>query len=162
MELHRQPSGFASYRNLGYAWLALCAAFALHITDEALTGFLSVYNPTVVGLRNRLGYWPMPTFEFRLWLTGLIVAVVLLTGLTPLLFRGKRIVRPLFYLFAIIMLLNGIAHIAGTIAGRTVPEVRFSRPMPGFYSSPFMIAASVYGLLQLRKTARPHKTEGPS
>jgi hypothetical protein len=31
----------------GIAWIALCLAFALHIIDEALTGFLSVYNPTV-------------------------------------------------------------------------------------------------------------------
>jgi hypothetical protein len=162
MEPDRQPCGFAANRNLGYSWLFLCAAFALHITDEALTGFLSVYNPTVISLRARLGYWPMPTFEFRTWLTGLIVAVVLLTALTPLLFRGERTVRPLFYLFAIIMLLNGIAHTAGTIAGRTVPEVHFSRPMPGFYSSPVMIAASVYGLVQLRKTSRAHKSEGPS
>jgi hypothetical protein len=29
------------------AWVGLCAALALHVTDEALTGFLDVYNPAV-------------------------------------------------------------------------------------------------------------------
>jgi hypothetical protein len=149
-----------SGRKLGYSWLALCVAFALHVTDEALTGFLSVYNPTVLGLRARLGYWPMPTFEFRPWLTGLTVAVLLLALLTPRVFRGDRWIRPLFYLFAMIMLLNSLAHTAGTVLGRTVPEVHFARPMPGFYSSPLMFAASVYALVQLRRTAI--NSEGPS
>ena len=27
------------------AWLALVVALALHVADEALTGFLDVYNP---------------------------------------------------------------------------------------------------------------------
>jgi hypothetical protein len=29
----------------GNAWLVLCAALAIHVADEALTGFLSAYNP---------------------------------------------------------------------------------------------------------------------
>lgn len=40
----------------GWAWVALCAALRLHIADEASTGFLSVYNRTVVELRRALPF----------------------------------------------------------------------------------------------------------
>jgi len=144
-----QPS-----RRLAIAWVALCLAMAVHVADEALTGFLVVYNPTVLALRERLGYWPLPTFGFREWLRGLIIANVVLFALTPFVFSGTRWIRPLFYTFAVIMLLNGLGHTAGTIAGRTVGSVHFPRPMPGFYSSPFLLAASMYSLVQLRRTSQ--------
>ena len=147
----REPGLF----RLGIAWVLLCLALAAHVTDEASTGFLAVYNPTVVSLRARLGFWPMPTFEFREWLTGLIVAVVVLLALSPFVFRGSPWIRPLFYFFAVIMLANGLGHTAGTIFGRTVASVRFPRPMPGFYSSPHLLAAAVYAFVQLRRTRPP-------
>jgi hypothetical protein len=146
------PSNLNPNFKLGMAWVALCLALALHVADEALTGFLSVYNPTVQGLRERIGYWPMPTFEFRNWLTGLITAVLMLLALSPFVFRGARWIRPLFYFFAVVMIANGLGHTAGTVFGRTISSVRFSRPMPGFYSSPFLLAASVYALIQLKRT----------
>jgi len=31
-------------RGFGRAWFALTVAFALHVLDEAVTGFLAVYN----------------------------------------------------------------------------------------------------------------------
>jgi hypothetical protein len=151
----REP--VASNRKLGIAWVLLCLSLAVHVTDEALTGFLSVYNPTVVGLRNKLGFWPMPTFEFRDWLTGLVLGFLILLALSPLVFRGSRWMRPLFYFFAIIMVLNGLGHTAGTILGHTLSSIRFSRPMPGFYSSPLILAASIYALVQLRR-ARQQRT----
>ncbi len=140
--------------SLGRAWLLLCFALAAHVADEALTGFLSVYNPTVASLRARFPWWPMPTFGFKEWLAGLVAAVVVLLCLSVFAYRGARWMRPLAYVFAIIMLANGLAHTAGTIAGRTVAAVRFPRPMPGFYSSALLIAASVWLLIQLRRTAR--------
>jgi len=139
-------------RKLGTAWLLLCAAFAIHTADEALTGFLAVYNPTVVALRERLGYWPMPNFEFREWLTGLIVALVVLFVCSPFVFGGHRWIRPVFYFFAIVMLFNGLGHSYFTVLGHTVSSVRFPRPAPGFYSSPFLLITSVYALIQLRRT----------
>jgi hypothetical protein len=137
---------------LGWAWLALCGALALHVTDEALTGFLSVYNPTVLALRSRLGWWPMPTFQFREWLAGLIALVCVLFLFSPLFFSTGWPIRPLAWIFAALMALNGVGHTLGTIAGRSVASVHFSRPMPGFYSSPFLIAASLWTLLELRRT----------
>ncbi|HLB89486.1 MAG TPA: hypothetical protein VJK29_17660 [Terriglobales bacterium] len=143
----REPSTF----KLGVAWVALCLALAIHVTDEASTGFLSVYNPTVLALRAKLGFWPMPTFEFREWLTGLIVADVVLLALSPFVFRGSRWIRPVFYFFAVVMVFNALGHTAATILGHTVSTIRFPRPAPGFYSSPFVLAAAVYGLVQLKR-----------
>src|SRR5882757_679133 len=86
---------------LGFAWLVFCCALALHVADEALTGFLSVYNPTVLAMRVRFGFWPMPTFDFRVWLTALIIGIVVLVALSPFAFRNARWIRLLSYFLAI-------------------------------------------------------------
>lgn len=79
-------SKFRGLRNFGCAWLFLCLAFVAHVADEALTHFLDIYNPTVLAVRASNPWFPMPTFEFREWLTGLIVANVILLLLTPFAF----------------------------------------------------------------------------
>lgn len=144
---------FPRNRQLSYAWILLCLALGLHIFDEATTGFLGIYNPTVIALRERLGWWPMPNFEFGEWLTGLIVGCVVLLGLTGFVSRGAKGTRGLAYGFAILMLFNAAGHTLATIFGQTVASVTFPRPAPGFWSSPFMAAAAVYLLVQLRKSA---------
>lgn len=141
-------------RSLGYAWIALCLALCLHVFDEATTGFLAVYNPTVTALREQLGWWPMPNFAFGDWLAGLIIVCVVLLLLTPLVVRGVPGTRALAYIFAVIMLLNAGGHTLATIFGRTVANVTFPRPAPGFWSSPFMAAAAIYLLYQLRRSVR--------
>src|SRR6267378_3455891 len=79
MSVGSEPGGQG---NFGLAWLLLCLAFCAHVADEALTGFLGVYNPTVLAMRSQYQWFPMPSFEFRDWLTMLIVAniVLLLAG----------------------------------------------------------------------------------
>ena len=139
-------------RSLGRAWILLCFALALHIFDEATTGFLRVYNPTVLALRERLGWWPMPTFEFGEWLAGLIVACVVLLALSGAVSRGAKGTRLVAYIFATLMLLNAASHTLATIFGRTVESVTFPRPAPGFWSSPIMAAAAIYLLVQLRRS----------
>ena len=62
--------GDSSNRPLAHAWILLCLGLALHVYDAATTGFLKIYNPTVTALRERLGWWPMPTFQFGPWLSG--------------------------------------------------------------------------------------------
>lgn len=135
---------------LAWAWILLCLALAAHITDEAATGFLSVYNPTVMAIRERVPWLPLPIFRFDAWLGGLIVADLLLFSLSVFLFRGAKWMRPICWAFAVIMLMNGIGHTLGTIFGRTVASVTFPRPMPGFYSSPLSLAASLYLMYRLR------------
>ena len=143
-----------SASGFGSAWFALCVAFALHILDEATTGFLDVYNPTLSVLRERWGWFPMPTFEFREWLIMLMVGCALLFCLTPVAARGMRGLRPLAWIYAAIMFLNGLGHTLFSILGHTVASVTFSRPAPGFYSSPFLFIASVWLMFRLRRTAR--------
>ncbi|MGD0162972.1 MAG: hypothetical protein ABSB39_10945 [Candidatus Sulfotelmatobacter sp.] len=149
----RQAPPALSASGFGSAWFALCVAFAVHILDEASTGFLAVYNPTVTVLRERWSWFPMPALEFRVWLTGHVVVCVLLFCLTPVAARGMSGLRPLAWAYAVIMFLNGVGHTIGTILGHTVASVTFPRPAPGFYSSPFLFAASVWLMVRLRRTA---------
>lgn len=137
----------------GLAWFVLTVAFALQVTDEASTGFLSVYNPTVTAMRTRWGWFPMPTFEFREWLMGLILGVLLCLALTPLSARGARWLRPLAWFYALLMFFNGMGHTLFTILGRTVESVTFPRPAPGFYSSPFLFVGSVWLMVSRWRTA---------
>jgi hypothetical protein len=141
-----------SFFKLGLAWVLMWIALAVHIADEAFTGFLAVYNPTALALRSKFGFWPMPTFEFRGWLIGLVAAILLLALLSPWAFRNTRWLRPLYYFVVVTGILNGLGHTLGTLLGHTVSSVRFPRPAPGFYSSPLLLIVSIYGLGQLRKT----------
>ena len=143
--------GFAagSRGQLFWAWISLCLALALHVIDEASTGFLQVYNPSVRALRQRWPWLPFPVFTFGVWLAGLVLAVVVLLCLSIFVLRGARWMRPIAYGFAFLMLANGLGHIVGTILGRTVGSIRFPRPMPGFYSSPILLLASLYLLYEL-------------
>ena len=117
------------------AWLFLVAALALHVLDEALTGFLDFYNPLVLQLRESLGFWPMPTFTFGVWLSGLVALVVILTVLTPAVRRGATGTRLVSWVLAVIMLGNGIAHLAGS--------VYYRRWLPGATSAPLLLVASI-------------------
>jgi hypothetical protein len=145
------------------AWFALTIAFALHVFDEATTGFLSIYNPTVTALRARFAWFPMPAFEFREWLVGLSVAVAFCFALTPLAATNARWLRPLAWFYALIMFFNGMGHTLFTILGRTVATVTFPRPAPGFYSSPFLFIGSVWLMRRLWQTAtRNSRRESPT
>lgn len=146
-----EPSQTAS--GFGRPWFALTVALALHVLDEATTGFLAVYNPTVIAIRARWRFFPMPTFGFREWLIGLMAGVLLCFALTPAAARGVRWLRPLAWFYALMMFFNGMGHTVFTIVGHTVPSVTFSRPAPGFYSSPFLFVGSVWLMMRLWQTA---------
>ena len=149
-----ETSSSAGY---GRAWFALTVAFALHVLDEATTGFLQVYNPTVIAMRARWAWFPMPTFGFGEWLVGLIIGVLFCFALTPLAARGARGFRPLAWFYALLMFFNGMGHTVFTILGHTVSSVTFSRPAPGFYSSPFLFIGSVWLIVRLWQTGKPQE-----
>lgn len=140
--------------NFGLAWILLCFAFCAHVADEALTGFLPVYNATVLAMRSQYKWFPMPTFEYRDWLAALSIANFVLLFLTPFAFRNVRWLRPLAYLHAGVHLLNGMGHTLATILGRTVSSVPIPRPAPGFYSSPLLLACSIYLFIRLHASRR--------
>jgi hypothetical protein len=126
----------------GWAWVALCLALAVHVADEALTDFLFVYNPTVKALRQRWRFFPLLTFSFKVWLSGLIAAVVVLFALSPFAFGVAKWLAPLTYCFAVFMIINGLQHIAASIYMR--------RLMPGTYSAPLLLICAMYLLVHIR------------
>ena len=130
----------------GAAWLSLTIALALHVWDEAAHDFLALYNPTVVAIRSRFPFLPLPTFSFGFWLGGLCAAVAGLLLLSPLAFRGKRWMRFLAYPYSVLMLLNGLQHLAGS--------VYFGRLLAGAISSPLLIAASIALFTATRRAER--------
>jgi len=135
-----------SARRHGLAWIGLSLALALHVADEAMNDFLSVYNPMVRRIREQLPLLPLPTFEFEGWLAGLILAVAVLLAVSTLVFRGQRWTIPASYVFGGFMCLNALGHFAGSIA--------FRRPMPGLCSSPLLLAAALW-LIVCARERRP-------
>ena len=122
-------------RRCGIAWLGLATALAIHVTDEALTGFLPLYNSIVREIRESYLFVPLPTFTFPFWLGGLIVAVLILFLLSPLVFAGRTSVRYVSYALSILMILNGLGHISASLYWGTLA--------PGVYSSPVLLLAAV-------------------
>ncbi len=143
-----------SASGFGNQWFALSVALAVHIADEVFTGFLGVYNPTVLILRQRWGWFPMPVLSLHQYLVSHILVCFILFCLTPLAARGMPGLRPWAWAFAVIMFLNGLGHTVGTGFGHTVAAVHFSRPAPGFYSSPLLFAAAAWLMIRLRRTAQ--------
>ena len=131
----------AGASRFGLAWVALCGALAIHVVDEALTDFLSVYNPAVQAIRARFSFLPLPTFTFPVWLGGLITVTILLFALSPAAFRGEPAMRPAAYVFGVVMAGNGLLHLVGSAYMR--------KAMPGVYSAPLILAAAVYLLAML-------------
>ena len=95
-----------------------------------------MYNSTVRTIRARFPFFPLPTFTFRVWLTGLVLAVVVLASLTPFAYRGAGWMRPIAYALGIVMAGNGLLHLVGSVYMR--------KAMPGVYSAPVILGAAVY------------------
>ena len=131
----------AGASRFGLAWVALCGALAIHVADEALTDFLSVYNPAVRAIRTRFPFLPLPTFTFPVWLGGLITVTILLFALSPAAFRGEPAMRPAAYVFGVVMAGNGLLHLVGSAYMR--------KAMPGVYSAPVILAAAIYLLVSV-------------
>ena len=134
-------------RGWGLAWLALTISVALHVWDEAAHDFLSIYNPTVEAIRTRWPLIPLPTFTFGVWLAGLSVAIVGSALLAPAAFQGRAWLKVVAYPYGVIMLLNGVQHIAVSLF--------LAKPMPGVLSSPLLLISSAALLVATRRATRP-------
>ena len=130
-------------RRWGFAWLGLVAALALHVTDEAVNGFLPLYNRVVTDARRSMPWFPMPTFTFEGWLTGLVTGILVLLALSPLVFAGHRWLRPVAYIFSALMAANAVGHTAVSLYSGTWA--------PGVYSSPVMFFAAVVLFTETRR-----------
>jgi hypothetical protein len=123
----------------GLAWLLLCLALAVHVAEEALTGFLPVYNQAAHAIRELFPFLPVPTLSVTVWLSATIGLVAGLSALAPFAFRGLRFMRVATFGLALIALANVTGHIGGSIFAGS--------PMPGVYSTPLLAAAGIYGLI---------------
>lgn len=92
-----------------------------------------------MALRADRPWLPLPVFRFDVWLGGLIAGIALLALTSVFVFRGARL---------------------ATVLGRTLAGIRLTGAMPGVYSSPVLLIASVYLLLQLWRT-KPGATAIP-
>jgi hypothetical protein len=125
------------------AWILLCAVLAVHIADEALTGFLDLYNPTVHGMHQRMHWLILPTFSFPVWISLLALAVIGLLILSRCVGRGLNWTVPASYAFAAVMFANAIAHL-----GFSIYKTQW---MSGAYTSPLLLAASIYLAIETRR-----------
>ena len=125
------------------AWIFLVSALAIHVFDEAITDFLPFYNFLVPNLKNRLGFFPMPTFTYEIWLTGLIVAIITGYALIPIVNRGRKLIRIIVLVIGFIMVANSLGHMIGSLY--------FGKLLPGFWSSPILLAAAIYTIVQAFK-----------
>ncbi len=130
----------------GWSWIALSLALALHVWDEAAHDFLSVYNPTVRAIREQVPFLPLPTFSFGIWLTGLILAVLVLLLLSGFAFQGARWLKPISYALAVLIIGNGMLHLLASAYKREM--------VPGVYSSPVLIGAAIWLIVELRKSGK--------
>ena len=126
--------------------MALCGALSIHVADEALTGFLDFYNPTVRALREKYPWLSLPAFSFDVWLSLLIFAIVMLIASSFFVWKGRWAMRPISHVFAAVMLSNGLLHIAHSLYMQEL--------MPGVYSSPLLIAGSIVLIVYTRAYQR--------
>jgi hypothetical protein len=115
-------------------WLIMMVAIALHVFDEAVTAFLPFYNQVVLNLRESIGFFPMPTFSFSIWLSGLIIMIVVGFAITPAIARGKKAMKILTTTLGVLMILNACSHMIGSIY--------MGRLLPGFWSSPLLFVSA--------------------
>ncbi|MCX6601177.1 MAG: HXXEE domain-containing protein [bacterium] len=131
-----------SGKRLGNAWLYLTAALILHVLDEAIHNFLDVYLETVFAISAKLPGLPLPIFTVSSWITMLVVLTAFLLLLAPFAYREQGPIRLYAKVFAVIMLLNGLVHLLGSVV--------FNRLLPGIYSSPLLL---LFALLLFRRAA---------
>ena len=132
------------------AWMGMCGALAIHVADEALTGWLDWYNPTVRAIREQyrivLLSILLPTLTFEIFLSLLIFAVVSLTAVSWFVWKGRWAMRPISHVFAVVMLTNGLFHIGHSIY--------MGELMPGVYTSPLLLLASIALIVHTRAYQR--------
>lgn len=114
-----------------HAWMLLCAALAVHITDEATTGFINLYNPAVVAMG-----LPALQMTFPLWIGLLALGVAGLLILSIWVRRGTFWTIQAAYAFSFLMGSNALAHL--------VYSLHRGAWMSGAYTSPLLLAAAAW------------------
>jgi hypothetical protein len=140
------------------AWTFLFAALALHVVDEASSGFLPFYNGIVEDLRARLGSFPMPTFTFPVWISGLTLTVLVGFLVVPLVRKGGRLWQAIAFVFGVLMIANALGHLLGSLyMGWWIPGSR-SAPIL-FLTAMWLVGKAMIG--DWRKAVFVESTSSP-
>jgi hypothetical protein len=118
------------------AWVALTVALAVHVADEALHDFLAFYNPLAMSLRDMLLWTWMPTFEFSVWLGGLICAVAALLSMSWFAFYGARWMIWASIPYGVLMCGNGLLHLSAS--------AYLQKQVPGVWSAPLLAVCGAW------------------
>ena len=120
------------------SWLALCAALAFHVFEEAK--YVREFAPTISILRD-LFPW-LPPFSYETWLVNNVGTVAVLTALTWQVHKRKPLMRPASYAFALFTIITAMSH------SLWVPSSG-SALAPWMTAAPFLLAASLLLLLAI-------------
>ena len=126
----------------GRVWLVLCLALAVHVVDEALSGFVPQANNLLRGIAREFQLSGAPQLSFAGWLVVVSVAVLLLLMLTGSVSRRASMTRLFPHAVAWVLLANGLGHIAVSVS--------VGRMMAGVLSSPLLLLVSIWALARLR------------
>jgi len=130
-------------RNLGFPWLVLCLALAVHVAEEIGGGFLPAYQLALESMRRLVPYVELPHVSLTVWLGASIGFVAVLAVLAPLAYRGARGMRTLMLWLIGLALANVAGHVAGSVLA--------GRPMPGVYSTLALAGACTYAIVADRR-----------
>ena len=120
------------------SWLALCAAFAFCIFEEAQ--YVREAAPTISFLRD-LFPW-LPPFSYEFWLVNNVGTIVVLTALAWQVHRRNPLMRPASYAFGRFTIVTSMSH------SLYVPSSE-SALGPWMTSAPILLAASLLLLLSI-------------
>jgi hypothetical protein len=134
---------------LGYAWLALTLAFAIHVLDEADRDFTTIYQPLATAVRARFPHVPFPQLTFGGWLASLAVVVIVLLAISSAVFHAGPAVRRVAYAYAALMAANACAHVIGTLQATQV--------VAGTWSGALLLLASAVLFVAARRAAPGHR-----
>jgi hypothetical protein len=126
------------------SYLILVGSLILHVIDEAINHFLDFFNLLVIKLKEHLTIFPFPVFTFKIWITGLTLAIIILIIITRFIQRRNRFAFVITRIFAVLMIINGLGHIAFSIY--------YKRIIPGMLSSPVLIFFSIYFIYQVQQS----------
>lgn len=133
---------------LGYAWLALTLAFAIHVLDEADRDFATIYQPLTAAVRTHFPRLPFPQLSFGGWLTSLAFVVIVLLAVSGAVFHAGTVARRVAYAYAALMAANACAHIIGTLQANDV--------VAGTWSGALLLVAATALFVAARRTAPGH------
>lgn len=131
-----------AHRALGLAWFYLCCLLVAHGVEEAMGGFVDVWNPVLATVRATTGL-PLPQFQISVWLGCLVVVVLVLLALTAFAFRTPMSMTTASVVFGAIMIVNGVNHLASPLY--------LGRFLPGQFTSPLLIASGTWLIVQARR-----------